>query len=93
MGDISYIPGRILHLWHGARTNRLYMRWQDELSKFKFNPRLDIKIGPNGTWEWATNKPELHEWVEQYFDKRKEDTIVGKKPRQPVRRAVGQVVF
>jgi len=25
---------------------------------FDFNPDVDLKIGPNGAWEWARSRPD-----------------------------------
>jgi hypothetical protein len=41
----------------------------------KIANKPDIKINENGIWEWASDKPELHEEVAEYFEERKEDEI------------------
>jgi hypothetical protein len=45
----------------------------DLLRNEKFNPDQDIATGPDGIWEWATDKPALHAAVRNYFDERQED--------------------
>jgi hypothetical protein len=70
---VSYVPGRLLHLWHGTIANRRYAERNKELSKMGFDPREDIRISTTGCWEWASDKPELHAWARRYFVERKED--------------------
>ncbi len=72
-GGIGSISGNIFHLWHGEMEDRKYVIRNHELAKLKFNPYEDIKISGSGLWEWATVKPDLHRWAEEYFTIRKED--------------------
>lgn len=70
---VSYIPGKILHLWHGRTENRRYVLRNRELAEMKFNPSIDIRIGKSGLWEWSNNNALLKEWAIKYFKSRKED--------------------
>jgi hypothetical protein len=72
-GRLSFTPGRLFHLWHGAMEHRRYMQRNKELRSFDFDPDKDIRISETGCWEWATARPELHDWARQYFEERKED--------------------
>ncbi|MCZ8226118.1 MAG: hypothetical protein O9324_19735 [Microcystis sp. LE19-84.1B] len=72
-GKIGYTQGTVIHLWHGETENRKYITRHDELMKYDFDPGKDIRIGDSGTWEWSSNKPELHQWAINYFGHRKED--------------------
>lgn len=72
-GNISCVEGDIWHLWHGELGNRLYAERHDILEKYKFDPLTDLKTNKNGTLSWASDKPELHKWVKEYFFIRKED--------------------
>lgn len=68
---IGYIPGRVLHLWHGDFTNRKY---KERYSMLKgFDPISDLKTARNGTWEWADSKSKLARDVANYFVQRRED--------------------
>jgi hypothetical protein len=79
-GRISYVPGRTYHLWHGDIKNRNYSDRHKLLSKYNFDPTLDIKVGSGGAWEWARTRPELARFLEQFFESRTEDGIdVGRK--------------
>ena len=72
-GRIGYVPGRVYHLWHGDIKNRNYSDRHKRLSKFDFNPELDIKVDCNGAWQWARCKPELENFCARYFVSRDED--------------------
>lgn len=72
-GSVHYVDGEVLHLWHGRRKNRDYLRRQAILKKYDFDPHKDIKIDENGCWVWATDKPEMHKRVRRYFWMRNED--------------------
>ena len=77
-GSLDYVPGSILHLYHGSRKNRLYMqRWQ-WLMDANFDPYVDTEIDQsNGLLKWSDHarktKPELISNMTKYFHNRKED--------------------
>lgn len=68
----SYLPTDIFHLWHGEIRNRGYLRRHKPLIDSNFDPDKDIII-KNGVFEWATDKPEMHRNMKNYFFERKED--------------------
>ena len=70
---IGTVPGRLLHLWHGDHVNRRYVLRNQELARFGFDPERDIRISQSGCWEWASDRPELHQWARDYYAGRKED--------------------
>ena len=71
--NIDSISGEVYHLWHGQNADLHYVLRQKNLSQFDFDPNIDIRINPHGAWEWATDKPEMHAFVENYFRQRNED--------------------
>lgn len=72
-GNLGNIEGDVAHLYHGTYADRQYVeRWMI-LSRNAFNPTKDIRINKAGIWEWASDKPELHDSVAEYFEERKED--------------------
>lgn len=74
-GKLGFVEGEITHLFHGTYADRQYVeRWMI-LSRNRFNPDEDIRINENGIWEWASDKPDLHQDVANYFEERKEDEI------------------
>jgi hypothetical protein len=70
---LTFTPGRLLHLWHGTLENRRYAQRNKELRELSFDPKEDIRISDTGCWEWASDKPTLHDWARRYFEERKED--------------------
>jgi hypothetical protein len=70
---IGYVEGTAYHLWHGDQVNRRYTERCEILKQHAFDPNLDIRIGRDGIWEWATFKPRLHREVRRYFWTRQED--------------------
>jgi hypothetical protein len=76
-GDIQgrtiSLRGEALHLWHGDQYNRQYETRHLKLKNYEFDPKTDLKINSQGAWEWASDKPDLHKMVHDYFYKRRED--------------------
>ena len=73
--DIGYVPGLLLHYWHGAKRDRKYVdRWQI-LTRNKFDPTEDIIRDAQGLWQLAGNKPQLRDDIRDYFNQRNEDGI------------------
>jgi len=66
-GKVGYVPGSVLHLWHGNWADRQYgarARW---LAQYGFDPATDIAEDEAGCWRWASEKPELHRRYEALF--------------------------
>ena len=70
---INYLPVDICHLWHGNLKNRRYMDRHDIILENNYDPKQDIKL-VNNVYEWASDKPNMHNSIKQYFYDRKEDT-------------------
>jgi hypothetical protein len=70
---VGVVPGTVLHLWHGDIGDRRYVRRNQELAAFGFDPATDLRRGASGCWEWASDKPDLHRWASDYFGQRHED--------------------
>lgn len=70
---ISFVEGSIFHLWHGEEENRQYVSRNKTLVQLGFHPKLDLKIGKNGLWEWKTKNEKLVQFCANYFAHRKED--------------------
>ena len=70
---IGFLPGVVLHLWHGDSENRKYVKRHSELVQHEFNPTTDLEVGTEGAWHWKSNKPRLRQWAIDYFYERKED--------------------
>jgi hypothetical protein len=72
-GAVGFLEGNLFHLWHGEMINRRSVRRYEEFQAFDFNPFEDVAIDENGSWRWNTNKPQMHDYVRDYFAARKED--------------------
>jgi hypothetical protein len=79
-GDVAHVPGAVFLLWHGDYEKRLYRERREELLSLGFDPSTDLRLGDSGCWEWATDRPELHRWVRDYFAHRDEDGAGGLAP-------------
>lgn len=73
-GRIGAVPGIAYHLFHGPRSNRLYMERLEHLRAFDFDPETDIDLDDNGLWRWSSDKSGLHAAVATYFDLRQRDS-------------------
>jgi hypothetical protein len=73
---IHYVPGTIMHSWHGRKKDRAYIdRWQI-LVKHAFDPATDLKRNAHGVLEFCGNKPELLRDMHAYMTARNEDCNV-----------------
>lgn len=76
--SFTYIPGDIVHMFHGSRSRRNYLKRWLFLSDYNFNPRTDIDTdAESGLLQWSesalSNKPEMVRKVAEYFSDRQED--------------------
>ena len=72
-GQVGFIDGGIVHLWHGNIHKRGYGTRFAGLTPFAFDPDADIALDDQGCWRWNSSKPELHQYVQRYFAGRNED--------------------
>ncbi len=72
-GQMGYVQGMALHLWHGDPVNRQYSARDAILKRHCFDPATDLRVNVDGVWEWASDKPLLHQEVRNYFYSRRED--------------------
>jgi hypothetical protein len=73
-GRIGWIDHTVRSLYHGDRRHRQYMLRRDILLRHELDPATDLAEGPEGCWRWASNKPDLHLEVQNYFFERREDS-------------------
>ena len=75
-GKLGYVPGNIIHHWHGDTVNRRYFLRMHEITDLGFNPWTDLVSKHGQPLEWAPNlnKPGLVEYFSNYFSTRNEDT-------------------
>jgi hypothetical protein len=70
---LGHLSGTIFHLKHGELKNRQYLARHEQLAGLGFDPDSDIRIGANGAWQWARPRPDLEEFLRNYFVGRDED--------------------
>ncbi len=73
--DVGYVPGTLLHYWHGKIANRKYGERWTILIKNEYNPCKDIKYDSQGVIVFATNKIGLRDEIREYFRQRNEDDV------------------
>jgi hypothetical protein len=75
-GRLAWIPGTLLHLWHGNPADRKYRDRFTILERHGFDPRHFLKRSASGVWEWADVPPGLPDEIRAYFEQRNEDGLV-----------------
>jgi hypothetical protein len=73
-GRLGYIPGGLLHLWHGRISDRRYYTLALRLRAFGFDPEQHLRLDHTGLWAWTEEAAEMHEEYSRYFAGRREDS-------------------
>lgn len=74
-GDVGYVPGLLVHHWHGKKRDRKYVERWDVLIKNRFDPDTDIKLNHHGVLELEHHKPRLRDEIRLYMRQRNEDSL------------------
>ncbi|HEY2826004.1 MAG TPA: hypothetical protein VGJ04_00260 [Pirellulales bacterium] len=77
-GNWGCVPGAIAHLWHGDMARRRHRQRYQDFAQFAFDPSTDLALDENGVWRWNSNKPQMHQYLREYFASRDEDRAVVK---------------
>ena len=77
--DLGFVPGTILHHWHGKKRDRRYTeRWKG-LADNAFDPMTDLKRDFQGLWQLhddgSPRAARLRDFIRQYMAARNEDSI------------------
>lgn len=72
-GKMGYVPGTLLHLWHGRIADRRYYKLSLDLRAFGFDPEWHLVHDASGLWAWRDEAAEMSEQFEVYFGSRRED--------------------
>jgi hypothetical protein len=72
--DLGYVPGTLLHHFHGAKHNRKYVERWSVIHANRYDPLSDIKRDWQGLWQLSGNKPQLRDDLRAYFRARDEDS-------------------
>ncbi|MCB1123050.1 MAG: hypothetical protein KJT03_15955 [Verrucomicrobiae bacterium] len=69
----GFVPGNLLHLWHGSLPDRRYGTRHVDMAPYGFNRFEDIKLDEAGLLKWSSDKPALLRFVAEFFSSRRED--------------------
>jgi hypothetical protein len=73
--NIGYVPGTLMHSWHGSKPNRKYVeRWKIAIEN-RFDPRKDLRKDSQGLWLLDPDRVKLRDDIRAYFRQRNEDSI------------------
>jgi hypothetical protein len=73
--NIGFVPGTIMHYWHGKKSTRGYFNRWEILARNQFDPVTDLRRDWQGLYQLAGNKPQLRDDLRAYFRSRQEDSI------------------
>lgn len=73
--DLGFLPGTILHYWHGKKADRRYVERWSILLRNKFDPDMDLIRDSQGLYQLSDDKPNLRDEIRYYFRQRNEDSI------------------
>lgn len=73
--NIGYVPGTIIHYWHGKIKDRRYRERWDILLENDFDPEVDIKRDWQGLYILEPDSYGLRDGIRRYFRQRNEDSI------------------
>jgi hypothetical protein len=77
--DIGYVPGTIVHHWHGRKADRQYWSRKRVLVESGFNPHTDLRRDSQGVYRLQDDGTDrfvvLRNALRRYFRNRNEDSI------------------
>jgi hypothetical protein len=80
-GRWGCVAGALSHLWHGSMGSKQFRQRYVDFSRFDFDPHADLTADEHAAWQWASDKPAMHDYVRSYFASRRED---GETPAEPL---------
>lgn len=73
--NIGYVPGLILHHWHGRKKQRGYISRHEIIHASKFDPDRDLRFDWQGIPVLTGHNLILRDGLRKYFRSRNEDSI------------------
>lgn len=73
--NVGYVPGTILHHWHGSKANRQYANRWKILADCGFDPVVDLRRDWQGLWQLTDRSIPLRDALRRYFSARNEDSV------------------
>jgi hypothetical protein len=72
-GGVGFMPGLLLHRYHGTHQNRQYEHRHKFVINVGFDPDLDLKKDHQGLWQLTDRNPKLRDGLRAYARMRDED--------------------
>lgn len=72
-GRLGFVPGALMHLWHGRIADRRYYALALQLRAFGFDPDRHLRLDESGLWSWTEEAAAMNEQYVRYFAGRRED--------------------
>jgi len=73
--NVSYLPGLLVHYWHGKGKDRGHASRKAAIEKFAYDPYTDIMRDAQGLQKWRGNKIGLERAIRRSLEARNEDSI------------------
>ena len=73
--NVGYVPGSILHHWHGKKKDRKYNDRYRILIENGYDPVYDLKRDSQGLWQLTDRSLVMRDQIREYFRSRNEDSI------------------
>lgn len=74
-GDVGYVPGTLLHWWHGKKRDRRYVDRWEILKKWQYDPERDIRRDTQGLVQLTRAGERMRDDLRGYFRSRNEDSV------------------
>lgn len=73
--NIGFVPGTLIHFWHGRKSDRGYVsRWKI-LIDHAYNPDKHLYRDTQGVWQLSEHDHVFRDKIRAYFRSRQEDSI------------------
>ncbi len=74
--DVGYVPGLIIHGWHGSKASRQYKTRWGILVEHQYDPFRDVYRDWQGLLRLDDDRVELRHAIQKYFRVRQEDANI-----------------
>ena len=74
-GDVGYVPGTLLHWFHGKKRDRRYVDRWNILKRWNYDPDRDIRRDHQGLMQLTRSGERMRDDLRNYFRSRNEDSI------------------
>lgn len=71
---LGWVPGTIVHHWHGSLKDRKYKERWDTLTSEQYDPLSDVGLTQHGLTQFTASGKRFNPLIEQYFRDRHEDS-------------------